>query len=78
MDRKLRAVADYDEVHRRVLAYDRASFQAWREGARRDGVLAREFSREGRKATYDEFMAFCHRGWGPEHAAKLERWLSRE
>lgn len=78
MDRKLRAVADYDEVHRRVLAYDRASFLAWREGARRDGVLAREFSREGRKASYDEFMAFCYQGWGPEHAAKLERWLSKQ
>ncbi len=33
--RKLRAVVDYDEVHRRVLAYDKASFRAWRERGRK-------------------------------------------
>jgi len=76
MDKKLRAVLDYDEVHGRVLAYDKASFRAWREGARRNGVVAREFSRAGKPASYEEFMAFCYRGWGPEHAAQLERWLS--
>ena len=76
MDKKLRAVVDCDEVHGRVLAYDRASFRAWREGVRRNGVVAREFSREGKAASYEEFMAFCYRGWGPDHAAQLERWLS--
>jgi arylsulfatase K len=76
MDRQLRSVTDYEEVHRRVLAYDRASFRAWRERARREGVVAREFSREGKAATYEEFMAHCYRGWAPEHAAQLERWLS--
>ena len=77
MDRKLRAVVDYDEVHQRVLAYDRASFRAWREKARREGVVAKEFSREGKVATYEEFMAFCYRGWGTEHAGQLEGWLSQ-
>jgi arylsulfatase K len=77
MDRELRAVVDYDEVHRRVLAYDKASFRAWRERARREGVVAKEFNSKGKAATYDEFMAFCYRGWGPEHAKQLERWLSR-
>lgn len=76
MDKALRKIVDYPAVHRRVIDYDKASFRAWREQAL--AGKARNISAggaEGKALTYDQAMGVCYRGWGPEHAEKVNRWL---
>lgn len=76
MDRKLRRVVDYDEVHRRVIAYDKAAFREWRERAKHGEFSTEEYGNEGKPlTTYEGIMKNSYRGFGPEHEAKLERWL---
>jgi len=75
MDGHLRWVVDYEEVHCRVLAYDRASFRRWREEVKRQPIPLREYGADKEAATYDEVMANCYVGWGPEHERQLNRWL---
>jgi hypothetical protein len=86
MDAALRKVVDYDEVYRRVIAYDKASFRAWRNEALKGPVP--NFNPNGQmiKApdgkpvllTYQAAMAAVYRGWGPEHEAQIRRWLDEK
>lgn len=77
MDAKLREIVDYDEVHQRVLAYDKASFREWRERAKRGEFSTEEYGNKGKPlTTYEAIMKNSYHGFGPEHEEKLERWLA--
>lgn len=80
MDRELRDIVDYEEVHRRVLRYDRAAFKEWRERARAGEFRDTTYSRspENPATTYEEIMANCYVGWSQAHEEKLNLWLSGE
>ncbi len=79
MDRELRGIVDYEEVHERCMRYSREAFRKWRERA-----MAGEFSDKtyGRSSddpatTYEEIMANCYIGWSQEHEEKLNKWLEQ-
>jgi arylsulfatase K len=77
LDRELRGILDYDEVHERCMRYNRAAFREWRErtmaGEFRDTTYSR--SHDDPATTYEEIMANCYVGWSREHEDKLNRWL---
>ena len=77
MDRELRSIVDYEEVHQRVIKYDRASFREWRERAKAGEFTDSSYSRKhGEPATtYEEIMANAYVGYSQEHEEKLNRWL---
>ena len=37
LDRELRSILDYDEVHEHCMRYNKAAFKEWREAANQDG-----------------------------------------
>jgi arylsulfatase K len=76
MDVQLMKILDYHEVHRRVIAYDKTSFRAWREGVKQKPIPLREYGAKKDAATYEEVMANCYLGWSDEHERQLERWLA--
>lgn len=76
MDAELMKLVDYHEVHRRVIAYDKASFRAWREAVKQKPIPLREYGAKKDAATYEEVMANCYLGWSEEHEHQLERWLA--
>jgi len=78
MDAELREICDYNEVHKRRVAYDKRSFIQWRRNVRANGVPLREYGANIDNASYEQVMANSYMGWGPEHEAKLERWLSSD
>jgi hypothetical protein len=73
MDEALRQIVDYQAVHRQVVAYDKASFRAWREQALAGPVQFIDPSQHPLRNpdntvklfTYDEVMARVYQGWGP-------------
>jgi arylsulfatase K len=71
----LRQIVDCNKVHNQVIAYDKASFRAWREEVRRKPVALRESGIDNPAATYDDVMADCYGGWRAEHEATLQHWL---
>jgi arylsulfatase K len=77
MDGQLRELVDYEEVHERVMRYNRESFKNWRERARTGEFTDTSYSRgiDNPARTYEEIMANCYLGWSKEHEEKLERWL---
>ena len=79
MDRDLREIVDYEEVHDRCMRYNRASFLEWREKARAGEFSDTSYARNEQNpaSTYEDIMANCYDGWSSEHEEKLERWLNR-
>lgn len=77
LDEELRRAVDYEDVHRRLLAYDKASFRRWRERVKADPIHLREYGADIKNASYEQIMANCYIGWTDEHAAKLEKWLEK-
>ncbi|MFB3826762.1 MAG: sulfatase-like hydrolase/transferase [Bryobacteraceae bacterium] len=75
LDADLRRIVDYEAVHRRVIAYDKASFGAWREATKRKPIPFRDNGAALAAATYDQIMPYVYRGWGAEHEAAVGRWL---
>lgn len=77
MDGKLRSIVDYEEVHDRVIRYDKAAFREWRRYARAGEFSDASYSRspENPAETYEEIMANVYVGWSEEHEKKLNRWL---
>ncbi len=77
MDRELRAIVDYEEVHRRCMLYNRQAFREWRRRAVAGEFSDASYSRtaDNPATTYEEIMANCYVGWSAEHEAKLNRWL---
>jgi arylsulfatase K len=77
MDEELRSMVDYEEVHRRVMRYDREAFREWRERAKAGEFRDTSYSRsaENPATTYEEIMANCYVGWSQEHEEKLNAWL---
>ena len=73
MDRRLRAVVDYEAVDAKVKAYDRAAFSAWRDERRKAGdykqLMARIFS------GWDEYPGFKVRPWRAADEKQVEAWL---
>lgn len=78
MAARLRRVVDCDQVHRKVIAYDKASFGAFREELKRKPMPLREPGIDNPAATYDDVMAHCYRGWKPEHDRQIQQWLDSE
>ena len=78
MDAQLREICDYNEVHKRRVAYDKKSFIKWRENIKKTPIPLREYGANKDKATYDEVMANSYMGWTPQHEAKLNRWLKSD
>jgi len=77
MDEELRSMVDYEEVHLRVMRYDREAFREWRERAKAGEFRDTSYSRsaENPATTYEEIMANCYVGWSQEHEEKLNAWL---
>ena len=75
LDAELRQILDYDEVHKRVLSYDRRSFMQWRDKVKAKPIHLNEYGADIENATCEQIMANCYMGFKPEHEAKLERWL---
>ncbi len=77
MDQELRAMVDYEEVHRRCIEYDKKAFKEWRRKAKRGEFRDTSYSRsdENPATTYEEIMANCYVGWSQEHEEKLNKWL---
>ncbi len=77
MDRELRRIVDYEEVHERCIAYDKAAFRKWRERARAGEFTDTSYGRspDNPATTYEEIMANTYVGWSEEHEDKLNRWL---
>jgi len=77
MDRELRAIVDYEEVHRRCMRYNREAFREWRRRAKAGEFSDTSYSRseDSPATTYEEIMANCYVGWSREHEARLNRWL---
>jgi arylsulfatase K len=76
MDTRLMDILDYHEVHRRVIAYDKSSFRAWRAAVKRKPTPMHEYGMDTDAATYEQVMANCYSGWNAEHERQLERWLA--
>ena len=71
LDAELRKIVDYEAVHDRVIAYDKASFRTWGEQAKAGD--ARGDAKNGKPAsrlTYDQGMARCYKGWTPSSMRK--------
>jgi arylsulfatase K len=79
MDRELRGIVDYEEVHERCMRYNKAAFREWREKALAGEFRDTTYSRgaDNPATTYDEIMANCYVGWSREHEEKLNRWLDQ-
>jgi arylsulfatase K len=77
IDRELRGIVDYQEVHDRCMRYNKAAFRAWRDRARAGEFRDTSYSRseDDPATTYEEIMANCYLGWSREHEEKLDRWL---
>jgi len=75
LDADLRRIVDYEQVHKRCMAYNKDSFLQWRQQVKAYPIRLKEYGADKEKATYDQVMANCYIGWSPEHEAKLERWL---
>jgi choline-sulfatase len=77
MDRELRRIVDYEEVHERCIAYDKAAFRKWRERARAGEFSDTSYGRspDNPATTYEEIMANTYVGWSEEHEDKLNCWL---
>jgi len=80
MDRKLRQIVDYDEVHARAMRYNRASFRKWRAEAQAGQYSTTEYGRNPKNPadTYEEIMENTYMGWIAEHEVQLNRWLNEE
>jgi arylsulfatase K len=77
LDDKLQEIGDYEEVHRRVIEYDKASFREWRRRAKAGEFSTEEYGNKGTPlTTYEEIMKNSYHGFGPEHEQKLESWLA--
>ncbi|MFP4029632.1 MAG: sulfatase [Candidatus Brocadiia bacterium] len=77
MDKKLRDIVDYEEVHERCIRYDKESFREWRKQAKAGQFTDTSYSRsaDDPATTYEEIMANAYVGWSEEHEEKLNRWL---
>jgi len=75
LDAELRKIVDYEQVHKRCMAYNRKSFLQWRRKVKAHPIPLKEYGANKENATYDEIMANCYMGWTPQHEAKLQRWL---
>ena len=79
MDVQLREIVAYEDVHQRVLRYDREAFRQWRREVNSGSVRTEEYGRKGNPmTTYEEIMTNSYIGFGPEHEDKLQHWLSEE
>ena len=78
MDRELRQIVDYDEVHQRRLHYDRTSFRQWEKEVAEGKHSTREYgwSRPGPADTYDEIIRNTYMGWSDEHERQFRTWLN--
>ncbi len=63
LDRRLRAIADYEVVARRVREYERESFRRWRAEQHAAGQ-------------YEALMARIFSGWRPEGDPRIEPWTA--
>jgi hypothetical protein len=79
MDGQLREIVDYEEVHERVMRYNRESFLNWRERAMAGEFSDTSYSRgpDNPARTYEEIMANCYVGWSRDHEEKIESWLNQ-
>ena len=80
MDEELRSIVDYEEVHDRVIRYDKAAFREWRKRAKAGEFSDTSYSRtaENPATTYEEIMANAYVGYSEEHEEKLNRWMKDE
>ncbi len=72
---RLRRIVHCERVHKQVIAYDKASFGAFRAELKRKPMPLREPGIDKAAATYDDVMAHCYRGWRPEHDQQIQLWL---
>lgn len=75
LDALLTDEIDCREIDARAKRYDRASFVAWRETARRNGIYEETMSR-----VYSGFDRLCIEDivrWRPEDERQIEEWLER-
>jgi len=80
MDEELRSILNYEEVHRRVIRYDKEAFREWRRRAIAGEFRDTTYSRSPEKpaTSYEEIMANCYVGWSSQHEEKLNQWLSAD
>ena len=80
MDRKLRQIVDYDEVHARVMRYNKDSFRKWRAEAKagKHSITTSGQKKDASANTYEEMMEYVYMGWSAEHEAQLNHWLDED
>lgn len=77
MDRELRSIVDYEEVHGRWVRYCKSAFRQWREQIKTRPIHLKEYGSDIPAAGYEQIMANTYIGWNDEWARKIEDWLAR-
>lgn len=75
MDRRLRSIVDYDEVHDRWVRYCKSSFRRWRDRLRTHPIHLKEYGADIPDAGYEQIMANTYIGWNDRWAGRVEDWL---
>jgi len=78
MDRQLRSIVDYEEVHRRWVRYCKAAFRRWRDGLERHPIHLREYGADIPDAGYEQIMANTYLGWSDTWARRIDEWLRKD
>ena len=76
MDRQLRSIVDYDEVHGRWVRYCKSAFRQWRDQIKTHPVHLKEYGSDIPAASYEQIMANTYIGWNEDWARKIEDWLT--
>jgi arylsulfatase K len=76
MDRRLRSIVDYEEVHGRWLQYCRTAFRQWRGQVTTQPVHLKEYGADIAAASYEQIMANTYIGWDERWSKKLDDWLA--
>lgn len=75
-DAELQKLVDYPTVHKEWQHYCKTSFRAYRERVRAHPIPLFEYGAAKARATYEDVIANCYKGWTLKHAEQLEKWLN--
>lgn len=77
LDAELRAMVDYEQTHRDVMAYNREAFRQWRRQARRGMYRDNSYGlRHSPSSDYMTLMDNTFTGYNQDDEQQVERWLN--